>query len=266
VGALFLMAGAAGFVAVFLYLQVTFGYPEVLAHGAADVLPRLAAGGSRLQAAWLIYSALPFSLLLAGIASMRLLEDGAGRGLARLGAAAACLAAIAMTMGLLRWATVHAVLAERWATATPEQREIYSALFDALNRYLGNFVGELLGELALAGWFACVGVALWRVERRRSTVAGHCGDRRDRRAPSTHSGGGARRRAGKHHAAARPVRRRRSHADQPPGADAGGTALGGSALFLKLTWREPGPALEGLEERRRLRDPDQVTSSRSRVS
>ncbi len=170
VGALFLMAGAAGFVAVFLYLQVTFGYPDVLAHGAADVLPRLAAGGSRLQAAWLIYSALPFSLLLAGIASMRLLEDGAGRGLARLGAAAACLAAIAMTMGLLRWATVHAVLAERWATATPEQREIYSALFDALNRYLGNFVGELLGELALAGWFACVGVALWRVERRRSAT------------------------------------------------------------------------------------------------
>lgn len=170
VGALFLMAGAAGFVAVFLYLQATFGYPYVLALGAGEVLPRLAAGGSGLRAAWLIYSALPLTLLLAGIASMRLLEDGAGRGLARLGAAAASLAAVAMMMGLLRWATIHAVLAERWPTATPEQRAIYSTMFDALNSYLGTFLGELLGELALAGWFACVGVALWRAERRRSGV------------------------------------------------------------------------------------------------
>lgn len=54
VGALFLIGGAAGFVAVFLYLQATFGYPYVLAQGAGEVLPRLAAGGSGLRAAWLI--------------------------------------------------------------------------------------------------------------------------------------------------------------------------------------------------------------------
>jgi len=86
--------------------------------------------------------------------------------LARLGAAASTLAAIAMMLGLLRWVSIHEVLASRWVSASAEQRETYAALFDAANRYLGNLLGELLGELWLAGWFACVGVALRRSERR----------------------------------------------------------------------------------------------------
>jgi hypothetical protein len=166
VGAIVLALGAAGFIAGFLYLQSAFGYPDILDHRADEVLPRLAAGGSRLRIAWLLYSALPLTLLVAGIASMPLLEDGGGRGLARLGAAAASVAAISMLLGLLRWASIHEVLASRWASASAEQREVYAAMFDAANRYLGNLLGELLGELSLAGWFACVGVALRRAERR----------------------------------------------------------------------------------------------------
>ena len=45
-------------------------------------------------------------------------------------------------------------------------REAIAALFDAANRYLGNLIGELLGELALAAWLACIGVALRRSDRR----------------------------------------------------------------------------------------------------
>lgn len=166
VGAMALFLGTAGFIGVFLYLRSVFNYPDVLDRGAAEVLPRLAAGGSKLRAAWLLYSALPLTVLIAGIASMPLLEDGGGRGLARLGAAAASLAAIAMLLGLVRWPSIHDVLASRWAMASAEQRETYAAIFDAANCYLGNLLGELLGELSLAGWFACVGVALRRSERR----------------------------------------------------------------------------------------------------
>jgi hypothetical protein len=166
IGAIALSFGAAGFILVFFYLHSTFGYPEILDQGAADVLPRLADGGSTLHCAWLLYAALPLTLLVAGIASMPLLEDGGGRGLARLGAAAATLAAVAMMIGLLRWSSIHDVLATRWPTASADQRDTYAAIFDAANRYLGNLIGELLGELALAGWFACIGVALRRSERR----------------------------------------------------------------------------------------------------
>lgn len=166
-GALVLILGTNGFIAVFFYLQSVFGYPDILHRDAADVLPRLASGGSSLRAAWLLYSALPLTLLLAGIAAMPLLEDGAGRGLARLGAAASTLAAVAMMVGLLRWVSIHQQLAQRWATASSEQREAYAAIFDAANHYLGNLLGELLGELSLASWFACIGFALRRSERQR---------------------------------------------------------------------------------------------------
>ncbi len=168
VGAIALVIGSAGFVAVFLYLQATFGYPDILERGADEVLPRLAAGGATLRAVWLLYGALPLTLAIAGIAAMPLLEDGGGRGLARLGAFAALFAAIAMMVGLLRWPSIHDTLASRWATASAEQRESYATIFDVTNRYLGNLFGELLGELALASWFACIGVALRRSERHRA--------------------------------------------------------------------------------------------------
>lgn len=164
-GAITLFFGSVAFIAVFLYLHGALGYPGILDQGAAGVLPRLAAGGVMLRGAWLLYSALPLTFLVAGIASMPILEDGGGRGLARLGAVAAILAAIAMMLGLMRWPSIHYALASRWSTASAEQREIYEALFESANLYLGKLLGELLGELSLAGWFACVGVALRRSER-----------------------------------------------------------------------------------------------------
>jgi hypothetical protein len=49
-------------------------------------------------------------------------------------------------------------------------------MFDAANRYLGNLIGELLGELVLAGWFLSIGLALRLAERPRwgwaMTIAG----------------------------------------------------------------------------------------------
>lgn len=164
-GALGLLLGAAGHIAVFLYLHAVFDYPQILAHSADSVLPRLAAGGARLRTAWVVYSALPLTLLLAGVASMPLLEDGGGRGLARLGAAASALAAAATMLGLMRWPSIHDLLASRWSAASHELRAVYGAMFDATNRYLGSLLAELFGELSLAAWFACVGVALRRSER-----------------------------------------------------------------------------------------------------
>jgi Domain of unknown function (DUF4386) len=170
VAAVLVALGSIGFIAVFTHLKAVFGYPDVLDLGAAEVLPRLRAGGEGLRVVWLIYAALPLTLIAGGIGSMPLLEDGGGRGLARLGAAAAALAGVTMLIGLARWPSIHWTLAAKWASASAEQRETYAVLFDATNRYLGNLLGELLGELALAGWLACIGTALRRSDRRAAGV------------------------------------------------------------------------------------------------
>jgi hypothetical protein len=171
IGGAALVVGSAGFVAVFGYLASTFGYPDVLDRRADEVLPALASGGSPLRVAWLLYGAVPLTLLVAGIASMPLLERGGGRTLARLGGAFAGLAAVSMMIGLLRWPSIHWALAERWAGASAEQRDVYAAVFDGANLYLGNIFGEFLGETMLASWFLTIGVALRRDGRDRIGAA-----------------------------------------------------------------------------------------------
>jgi hypothetical protein len=162
-----LVAGSLGFIAVFSCLAQTFGYPDVLDHAASDVLPAFAAGGSSLRAAWVLYGAIPLTLFIGGLISMQLLERGGGRTLARFGGAFATLAAMSMMVGLLRWPTIQWALAERWAEATGDQREVYAAIFDGANTYLGNVFGEYLGETMLAGWFVTMGAALRGLGHRR---------------------------------------------------------------------------------------------------
>ncbi|MGE0867577.1 MAG: DUF4386 family protein [Kofleriaceae bacterium] len=166
IGGASLVIGSLGFVAVFSYLASTFGYPDVLDHPAEDVLPALSAGGSPLRTAWLIYAAIPLSLLVGGLASASLLERGGGRMLARFGVVFAVVSAIAMIIGLARWPSIQWALAERWEVATGEQRAVYAAMFDAANTYLGNIFGEYIGEMMLAGWFATIGLALRSTGRR----------------------------------------------------------------------------------------------------
>jgi hypothetical protein len=153
------------FVAVFTYLAGTFGYPDILDRGAAEVLPRLAAGGQRLRTVWFLYAVLPLGIVFAGVASASILERG-GRGLRALGVAAAVSAGVAMMIGLVRWPTIEWTLARYWQTAPGPSRTSLAALFDASNLLLGNVVGEFVGEVCAATWFVALGVAFRRDGRR----------------------------------------------------------------------------------------------------
>jgi hypothetical protein len=159
-----LVVASLGFIAVFSYLASAFGYPDVLDRGAAEVLPRLLAGGPRLRLVWFLYAALPLGIVFAAAASSRILERG-GRGLAGFGTGAGVAAGIAMTLGLVRWPTIQWALAQEWKSASDSSRAALSAFFDAANSYLGNVIGEFAGEAALATWFITLGVVFRRTGR-----------------------------------------------------------------------------------------------------
>jgi hypothetical protein len=74
----------------------------------------------------------------------------------------AVVAAVSMMLGLMRWPSIHWELARAWASADASERVVLAATFDGLNRYLGNFVGEFLGELSVSMYFVLSGVGLWR--------------------------------------------------------------------------------------------------------
>lgn len=158
-GGLALVLGAIGFLGVFAYLAARFHYPDVLDGRAADVLPALLATGNAGRAAWAFYAVLPLIWLPAGVGAFEALRARAA-GLMRLAMLFAVVAAISMMLGLMRWPSIHWELAKAWATTDAGERVVLAATFDGLNRYLGNFVGEFLGELCVGMFFVLSGVGL----------------------------------------------------------------------------------------------------------
>lgn len=158
IGGISLVVGAISFVVVFSYLAANFDYPKVLDGKAAEVLPRLRAGGARMRAVWAIYSVLPLLLVVGAVGVFFALP--ASPGLAATAAVFATVGSLAMCLGLMRWPSVHWVLAESYESGGPEARQGIAAMFSGLNLYLGNYIGEFLGEVCLAIFFLLSGIAL----------------------------------------------------------------------------------------------------------
>lgn len=151
-GGLSYLLAAGAFSAVFGYLAVEFDYPAILEGSASDVLPRLLGGGDTMRAVWAFYALLPMLLVPALAGSWAACPASGGR--MRVAFGLACIAALAMTLGLMRWPSIHWVLAQAWMDADDTSRTALGAQFVGLNVYLGNYLGEFLGETALATSFA----------------------------------------------------------------------------------------------------------------
>jgi hypothetical protein len=160
-GGVALIVGAVAFLGVFSFLAARFNYPEVLDGRAQDVLPALLATGAAGRAVWAIYGVLPLVFIPAGVGAFEALRARAA-GPMRLAMFFAFLAALSMALGLMRWPSIHWELARAWSTADAGEHLVLTAVFDGLNRYLGNYIGEFLGELSFSLFFVLSGVGLSR--------------------------------------------------------------------------------------------------------
>ena len=157
-GGLSFVVAALAFVLVFGYLAAKFDYPDILSGSAADVLPRLAAGGSDMRAVWALYAFLPLLLLPGAVGAY--LACPSSRGRMTLALVASSIGALAMCLGLMRWPSIHWALAGAYAQSGAEARGSLAAVFTGLNLYLGNYIGEFLGEACLASFFLLAGVSM----------------------------------------------------------------------------------------------------------
>jgi Domain of unknown function (DUF4386) len=162
-GGIALVGGVLAFLGVFSYLAARFHYPEVLDGGAQDVLPALLATGTAGRVAWALYGLLPLVFIVGGVGAFEALRERAS-GPMRAGLQFAFLAAVCMMLGLMRWPSVHWELARAWHAAGEGDRLVLAAVFDGLNRYLGNFIGSSSASSASV-FFVLSGVGLLRHER-----------------------------------------------------------------------------------------------------
>jgi hypothetical protein len=159
-GACFI-GGALAFVAVFSYLAANFGYPDILDGSAAEVLPRLQGGGATMRSVWALYAFLPLLLIPGAISAF--FACPASRGRMSIATMAAALGALAMCLGLMRWPSLHWMLAEAYGRADPDTQASLSAVFNGMNVYLGKYIGEFLGEMLLGLFFLLTGLSM-RIE------------------------------------------------------------------------------------------------------
>lgn len=151
VGGYSLILAAIAFMGVFSYLAAKFHYPEVLDGRAADVLPALLATGDAGRTVWAIYALLPLLWIPAAVGAFHALRTRS-EGAMRAGMLFAAVSAVAMTVGLMRWPSLHWELARAWA-ADPSVHPALDAVFNGANTYLGNYIGEFLGELCFSLFF-----------------------------------------------------------------------------------------------------------------
>jgi uncharacterized protein DUF4386 len=158
-GGVALIAGAMAFLGVFTFLAARFDYPAVLDGSAAEVLPNLLATGTTGRAVWAVYGFLPIIWIPAGVAAFHALRS-VREGSARVGMQFAMIAAISMMLGLLRWPSIHWMLAEAYTRAGGPERTAIATVFAGLNSYLGNYIGEFLGELSVSLFFLLSALAM----------------------------------------------------------------------------------------------------------
>jgi hypothetical protein len=111
-----------------------------------------------MRAVWAIYAVLPLLLIPGAVGACFACPNSRGR--MTLALVFASLGALAMCLGLMRWPSIHWALAEVYAQAGTETRSSIEAVFNGLNLYLGNYIGEFLGEIALAFFFLLTGFSM----------------------------------------------------------------------------------------------------------
>ncbi len=159
-GGLFALLGGISFVGVFTYLAINFDYPHILDGNAYQVLPKIVSGGNQMRAVWAIYAFLPLVLIPSALGTYTFLKNR-NNSLALAGLIFATIASLANMLGLMRWPSIHWILAQSFTTSTDGQKATINAIFQGLNIYLGNYIGEFLGELTMNVWFLTIGMLLF---------------------------------------------------------------------------------------------------------
>jgi len=96
-----------------------------------------------MRAVWALYALLPLLLLPRAVGVY--LACPSSRGRMTLALIVSSIGALAMCLGLMRWASIHRALAGAYAQSSADTRGSLAAVFTGLNLYLGNDIGEFLG-------------------------------------------------------------------------------------------------------------------------
>jgi hypothetical protein len=157
-GIMLIMESFAIFVPMTI-MGAAFNWPENLSLPAAYNLQLVAEQADAVQTGYLTYLLYSSLFFVAILMAAQVTASGQKFDAAlNLAAGFAALSALARSLGIVRWLSVMPVLADVYATGSPEAQEMALKLYDAFNAY-GGAIGELLGVSMFAS-FAMFALAI----------------------------------------------------------------------------------------------------------
>lgn len=160
---LLLIVVPIAFNVLFLQLQRSFGYPEVLRKPPDHILRTFDERRRHLVPLWYGFMLTPILFIFAGVLAPQVIATGDST-LVSVATALAVVAGLVQALGLARWPFVVPHLAREYASPSTSQasRDAMVAVFQTLHRYAGVAVGEHLGFMFTGFWTVAVGALLIR--------------------------------------------------------------------------------------------------------
>jgi len=142
-----------GFNIVFLLLQRTFDYPDILRRSPGEVLTRFHQEGGRLVRLWYAFVVAGFLFLPVAILTPQVLAPEEPLFVVAA-TSVGLLAGLVQILGLIRWVFVVPALAAAYASpsSTQASRDAVAVVFQAIHRYAGAAIGEHLGYIFTSLW------------------------------------------------------------------------------------------------------------------
>ena len=146
---------------VFVLLQRTFEYPDILRKPTDYILSRFNAGGKRLIAIWYCFALTGVLFIPVAILVHQTLAND-NTPYMTLATTIGVLAGLVQFLGLIRWPFLVPYLAKTYfePASTQATRDSIAIAFQAFHRYAGVAIGEHLGYLFTSIWTAFIALAL----------------------------------------------------------------------------------------------------------
>ncbi len=149
---------------IFLMLQKSFEYPDILRKPTEHIMSRFIAGGRRLVVLWYVFALTSVLFIPLAILLPQVLTPGDALFVSAM-TTLGVLAGIVQFLGLIRWSFLVPYLAKTYSApdSAAATRESVAVVFQAFHRYAGVAIGEHLGYLFTGAWTALVSLAMMRL-------------------------------------------------------------------------------------------------------
>lgn len=151
------------YLTVQLIFYVFYSFPVALSGPDKEAFALLIHGGLGMQLLFTAFGLFPLLLIPASVGAYYAFRSE-NEPWMRVSVLFAAIAALSLSLCLLRWPSFNWYLARFYGGATPDQQQVVSVVFHGVENFFGIFLGGVLGKACIAIWFLIISLTMLKLE------------------------------------------------------------------------------------------------------